>query len=443
MNFKNYFIWLKYTIYTPSFFWRNRLFIEKLNKNDHVYSFFGETQKSFTWLKSSKNNSAPFWFQTSQWRIVIWSLVLFILFFNLCNLNGIFGIYHNMYYVRLLEFKFWRFFDLFILNILQLHFIISSWIISMFFYSTKLITYSTLNLNKWLTWFHAGLHHQTNTQSEEELKKLINYPNTSLIETNFAKINKQKSFNYLKFIKSYYIVLKSTKSPAINFHLTNRIANFNDEIALFKYKPTIRQNNQNFVYNFNLNTLLAKLNTQEPLLLKNLKLTNDTENFSWNNKFYFKDLYLNLIKEKRFIFKNLNLNNADLTYYQNFYNNLPITGTLNSIEWKIFRDNYITNNLTNRLSWNFINFLNQTPHYFKTPNQIKTLINLELIRLDSQFKFDLNNKITNGYAICESSKFRYNSFTRFFFYNDSIFYKNTEYLRSPRVDFKKTIKRLI
>lgn len=448
MNFKNYFIWLKYTIYTPSFFWRNRLFIEKFNKNDHVYSFFGETQKSFTWTKKSGNNSAPFWFQTAQFRIIIWTFVFTVLFYNLSPQDGLLEIYHNMYYIRLIKYKFWRFFDLFILNILQLHFMISSIIFTSFFYTTKLITKSTLTLDKWLTWFHAEPHPKKTDDLNKDFAKLVNIIRTSNTEFRLSAINKHDATRYLKFIRAYYRTLKFLKENSLNI---SNIGNFNildNELNLLKYKCKVNNVKHDINSQYTLKSVLNKLYNTNYLFIKQNRNNLNDLNLTWTNPHYFNYTYLNFIKEQRFIFKNLNINNFDLISFQHLNNESGVLQKykklLNSTEWKIFRDNTLYANITLKETLTTVNLKYPKALTLKKntlQNKIHTPLNLNLLNLIEKKTPIVKNNYYYKTKQQFVSNFYFINFINFFFTNDS-YYLSNKYRLVKFSTKQKKIKRL-
>lgn len=125
LRFKHIFLWLKFTTVTPSFYFKNRLFIEKGFRRNNMYTFIGNTHKSFSWLKSSSSNLTLYWFRRRylKWlRAFVFVLVIFYLYsdFTLIPVLSSWSYFLNGYYL------FWRLVDSFFYLFSQLYFTIAA-----------------------------------------------------------------------------------------------------------------------------------------------------------------------------------------------------------------------------------------------------------------------------------------------------------------------------
>jgi hypothetical protein len=81
MGFLHYYNWLKYSVLPPSFYFKNRLFIERNFKNKYIYSRFGFSQKSFNWSSVNTRVISTFLFSTNKIRFFLFLALLVFLFF--------------------------------------------------------------------------------------------------------------------------------------------------------------------------------------------------------------------------------------------------------------------------------------------------------------------------------------------------------------------------
>nr|YP_011027842.1 Cytochrome c-type biogenesis protein CcmF_ii [Euplotes cristatus]UPM52052.1 Cytochrome c-type biogenesis protein CcmF_ii [Euplotes cristatus] len=110
VRFRNMFLWLKFTTITPSFYFRNRLFIERGFRVNNMYTFMGSTQKSFTWLPTSSSNLSLYWFRRrgAMWLFFFISLCFMgFFFFDFSHFTPL----DNTQVVRALCYVFWRTID--------------------------------------------------------------------------------------------------------------------------------------------------------------------------------------------------------------------------------------------------------------------------------------------------------------------------------------------
>lgn len=101
------FLWLKFTTITPSFYFKNRLFIERGFRVNNMYTFMGSTQKSFTWLPTSSSNLSLYWFRRrgAKWLFFLFFVLLVVFFFFDFSHFTPFG---NTQVIRALYYILWR-----------------------------------------------------------------------------------------------------------------------------------------------------------------------------------------------------------------------------------------------------------------------------------------------------------------------------------------------
>ena len=155
MSFANYYKWLKYTILTPSFFFKNRFFIDKQVRNNLIYSNPELTQKSFTWSRLNSNILNNFWFSI-MFRYLLYSVValtLLLVYFHGYN----FLTATNPFYLFMKPaiYCFWRIFDIFYFIILQLQYLIITTSVSTIFFIINIIAPTNYSLVKWMRKYHA------------------------------------------------------------------------------------------------------------------------------------------------------------------------------------------------------------------------------------------------------------------------------------------------
>lgn len=110
MRFRNVFLWLKFTTITPSFYFKNRLFIERGLRVNNMYTYMGNTQKSFTWLPTSSSNLSLYWFRRRGTKLALLLLLLLLLVFFFFDFSH-FTPWGNTQVVRALCYVFWRTLD--------------------------------------------------------------------------------------------------------------------------------------------------------------------------------------------------------------------------------------------------------------------------------------------------------------------------------------------
>nr|ACX30943.1 hypothetical protein [Moneuplotes minuta] len=110
LRFRYLFMWLKFTTITPSFYFRNRLFIEKGFRTNNMYTFTGNTQKSFTWLRNSSSNLSLYWFKRRGLKWFLFFLFLLILAFTYLDFFH-FSSLVSTQLVRSFLYIFWRSLD--------------------------------------------------------------------------------------------------------------------------------------------------------------------------------------------------------------------------------------------------------------------------------------------------------------------------------------------
>lgn len=110
LRFRHLFMWLKFTTVTPSFYFRNRLFIEKGFRSNNMYTFPGNTQKSFTWLRGSSSNLSIYWFRRRGLKWFVFVLLLLLSLFMYFDFSHFTSVYSTQL-VRFLFYTFWRSYD--------------------------------------------------------------------------------------------------------------------------------------------------------------------------------------------------------------------------------------------------------------------------------------------------------------------------------------------
>ena len=101
------FLWLKFTTITPSFYFKNRLFIERGFRVNNMYTYLGSTQKSFTWLPTSSSNLSLYWFRRRSVKWLFFSFFVLLVVFFLFDFSH-FTPLENTQVVRAFFYVFWR-----------------------------------------------------------------------------------------------------------------------------------------------------------------------------------------------------------------------------------------------------------------------------------------------------------------------------------------------
>lgn len=206
LKFRHLFTWLKFTIVTPSFYFRNRLFIEKGFRTNNMYTFTGNTQKSFTWLKGSSSNLSLYWFRH---RGLKWFLFfLFILFIIFAYLDFFhFSSIYSTQLTRFLIYCIWRSFDNFFFFIMQFFvfsFSIITWLWN-FFNSAHISSYFIARLKTTECKIKAPTH--LPTQKSPLLTKRSAFSNNSLsrLFDNSASLTTLSHYLEMKLTRRLYL----------------------------------------------------------------------------------------------------------------------------------------------------------------------------------------------------------------------------------------------
>lgn len=368
--FKNYFNWLKFTTVTPSVHFKNRLFIEKSSRSNNIYTFLGETHKSFSWLQNSSTNLSLFWLRTSQRRLVLFIAVFLIIFFLLVINTNSLGVVLQSSIFKAFFYFFWRTFDWLYFFLIQLQYLVITITISFIFTLFNWILSSNLSLASWMQKHHAevapaymkkkanlvyikdksdfGLLVSNSRNLNYNKTKNNGFKNTKLFCYNHTNLN---SYNNLSlFFKKYFNVLLTT----IDFkpRVTQQRASL---FLTLTNKKTINleKNNQ-----FNLDSLLSKN-------IDNSFFVTPEDRQPWNktncssvyvgSSFIFKNLY-EYIRTTRWVSLNTTnsrsetinneiilptLNITKIGLQKNNITELP--SLFNSIEWLEYRNVIILN----------------------------------------------------------------------------------------------------
>lgn len=295
---------MKYTIVTPSFFFKNRLFIEKSMQNRNIYADFTETHKSFTWSQLASTNVDGFWLKASKARFKLYIIAVSII-----------GSYIFLRWVNVLPFPvfpagqlvvytLWRFFDGLYFWILQFEYLFITFSISLVFMLVNLTSSANLNLARWMEKYHAETpindpsdSTKWNTSAASDLVKLHNVIklrslkfshssglNSNLLNLSSAHFNHSdlETFSILK--QFYNLSTLLGKRQDIFNSLNNQSGNLNPLFSLLTPNTTpLTLPNSEFINKastsgrlyLGVNTELTKLETRtrQDFLTINQKLT--------------------------------------------------------------------------------------------------------------------------------------------------------------------------
>lgn len=237
MNFNVFYNWLKYTIVTPSFFFKNRLFIEKSMQNRNIYADFSETHKSFTWSQIASTNVDTFWAKASRSRF---KLYIF--------LSALIGSYIFLRWINVIPFPvfpagqffaytIWRLFDGIYFWILQFEYLFITFSISLMFMIVNVMSSANLSLTRWMEKYHAESPSDTKSPTLWNAPlsvDLVNLHNTLMLRNlrsfslneNGAKITDLNNLNSVSdmfeistFIRNFYqltSVIRTQTIPSIS-----------------------------------------------------------------------------------------------------------------------------------------------------------------------------------------------------------------------------------
>lgn len=216
MNFNNFYSWLKYTALPPSFVFKNRLFLEKTFRNNHIFPFLGETHKSFSWNLISTTNISSFWFSVSYLRLLFIALIIFLSLYFYINTGWKFSTSPATYLI-------WRLLDLAYLFIVQIQYVFITTVVSFIFFLSNLFVSSNLSFIRWMRKNHAEI--LTVSNSKDAVSPLTFTPKrlfswTTLLDKNWFENNRGPSMNtdYILFYKNLYkTTALISATPRTNF----------------------------------------------------------------------------------------------------------------------------------------------------------------------------------------------------------------------------------
>jgi len=337
-----------------------------------VFSFLGETHKSFTWTQLSSTNLSLFWLRTNKKRIIIFIVVGFMtLFLLLINTNNS-GIFLQSGAFKLVLYLFWRTFDWLYFFLVQLQYLIITVILSFFFTLFNWLLSSNLNLTSWMRKHHAAIIPTYSTkeidlglvQTKAKFSLLLNNTRSSLnlpeMDQKLIGVNLFNcahagldNFGELStYFKSYFKLLFSVNQPSLKPRTFQSLtANPLFTVTCSQTAPLRR------VSPFSLNSLVGVEHRSLSLL------TNDRENITCTDAAYaflgidqvVKQL-CNYIRITRWFSLNTTANQSELINNENLLNSLNIgksvldstqaAFTFNSKEWLDYRNVSMLNTLS-------------------------------------------------------------------------------------------------
>lgn len=368
MLFKNYFNWLKFTTVTPSTHFRNRLFIEKSMRSNSIYSFVGETQKSFSWVQTSSTNLSLFWLRTSRKRLFMFILlILLILFFIVINTNNLSTALQSSI-LKFLFYLFWRAFDWLYFFLIQLQYLVVTVLVSCLLVILNWFLSSKLSLSSWVQKHHAEFTPSylktksslTNVSTKADFGLLLTTTRNSI--TSFygnGYANAAELFNYPRtslgeftalsnYFKTYFLLLFSIvhpNLPTVGYSKVLKNPLFSDSFNKFNFKETGPNP-------FALNSLLKTENTLKTLVMPNRQIWEPLGNsfFFTGSRHITKELY-NYIRITRWVALNVTSNRSELVNNESLVASLNMAKKLpgvckmrfvfNSKEWFDYRSNLL------------------------------------------------------------------------------------------------------
>lgn len=324
MNFKNYYLFLKYTIFTPSFSFKNRFFIEKINKSKNLYVSFEQTSKSFTWTQNLNSNLTYFWPTNVFYRFLLMLVfTLFIFFFwnelTVITFKSTFGCTIN--------YVFWRIFDEIYFILIQFQYLVITFTVKLVFFIINILTANNFNFIKWMNKNHAEFVIVNRKIPTRSLKLYSYSPATKKIDQLFRGADLLD--NQLNFIKSLY---ENQYLISTSFIFDS---NFKKDVNLTITEILKKQNFKQNVYYKNIPNFAQT--TQQLETESTFKLY---QKLSFNNLLGQGNL---LNKDKKF-YKLLKWNQQALPYKNSDVINLNYTiDNKNLTEWLLFRFKFFSN----------------------------------------------------------------------------------------------------
>lgn len=240
LGFHAFYNWLKYTTVTPSFFAKNRLFLERSAQNRNVYADFSETHKSFKWSPLSSSTLDAFWTRSGRSRFIVYFVIItalgtyiFLSYFN--NVNSALSPA-----AEFLHYTLWRAFDSLYFWCLQLQYLLITLTVSFVFGFLNITTVTNLSFSRWMQKYHAeapvtdsriGLVDQilnpgNDIHAHLRARMLHSMPSAAVSSKEFLfdarphSSDFETSLRYLNFFKSFYALRISVQPfrglPSIN-----------------------------------------------------------------------------------------------------------------------------------------------------------------------------------------------------------------------------------
>ena len=392
MNFSNYYNWLKYTILTPSFFAKNRLFVEKSFRDKKIYSTFNFTQKSFIWSKINSTVITNFVIKSRKTINQVY-LALFFLIIIVYTLHSLGGydiptspIWQTLIYI------FWRLFDYMYFIFLQIQYLIIIYLFSIIFFIFNTTIQANLDFFAWMEKNFAEIPLRPKNKSLNQL--FSSFSST----TNFW--SKYENFNMLKLfcrslnvnelpLTDLFTIQKTSSQNLFDYLLLTKffyqIQNFN----IFNYHNLFYSANKNNWFSLiylNFQTSYKNLYLHDHLGDKDFYLMNFIKNkkifeeyslnltskcLKFHNLAVVNDLNLNFFKNlklSRWLYRYTNIHNNDLFFLQNlikeknnYFNNLKIfnklpTQSLNDIDKFLNKQKLFLTNNRNLTTFNINNW---------------------------------------------------------------------------------------
>lgn len=369
MNFKNYYLFLKYTIFTPSFNFKNRFFIEKINKSKNLYVSYEQTSKSFTWTQNFNSNLTYFWSVNVLYRFLF---IMVIIIFTFFFWNELTIITFKSTLGNTVNYVFWRIFDEIYFILIQFQYLIITFTVKFVFFIINVLTANNFNFIKWMNKNHAEFAIVDRKIPTRSLKMYSYTPETKKFDQLFKGINLLN--NQLNFIRSLfenqYLI-----STAFIFN-----SNFKKDANLTMTEIIKKQNSKRNVFYKNV-----------PNFSQNIQQLGGegTSKLHGELDFYSELRSWNLLNKDEKFYKLLKWNQQTLPYKNSDIINLNYTiNNKNLTEWLLFRFKFFagTYKLVNKFNIFKINKLKKNINYRN---------NLHLENLDNIWK--LNNSVYFNY----------------------------------------------
>jgi len=422
--FSSYYNWLKYTLLPPSFFFKNRFFIERNFKYKFLFSEINLTFKNTSWLNFA-NTTLSTYYNLYLYEKRLWYLFFFILFIFL------YFVYFQKTWllpdvavIQLIYYLIWRVLDILYFWLIHTIYILIIFIGTFIFNCINFILPESVNLNRTLVKYFLKSSFFTNIDKPSPVSKVTTFKWISRDENidMFKKIffsNSLTKDTYALFIKRFFffnktITISNELTLPSQFYLTNKVYN-----NIFFYKQ------------FDFSKKLQKP-TNPFMIFSNIK----------PNKIYFSNTFMTLSQYSYFFY----LKYQEKQYFKNLktFNWLFLYNNITSSDFIINNrlTDFISNNaITFKNCKRVINFRTTSSNIFFSKNylnfNIKNLnlnYNLPLQRhyfmLNSTLqKTLLNFKLPNTKSILFNSPSSY--YTSNCFYRNWFFYFKNYFIQKP------------